>query len=211
MASDLKPGISLVSLVNLITEKLYLSENPTLIIKQILELLMQSLNIDTCWVQFLDQQNSLKLIASQGLSAEMERAMQSIKPGQSLTGTVASSGEVVITSDLTRDKRHPLPAATRDGFHAFAAIPLRSQGKLYGVAGIASREIKEFAPETLQFLTVIGNHIGIALDKAELRQRALVREKELVESETRFRLFFEEARDGIIKRRPGSTSARTAL
>jgi len=95
-------------------------------------------------------------------------------PDAGLMGRVWQSGQPLWVPDLTRD-----PRAQRAAFGADAGIrggfvfPVRSGGKVIGVLGFNSRQVRETDERLLRAILVIGSQIGQFLERkrAEEEQR----------------------------------------
>ncbi len=198
MVRDIKHDSDLLSVFNTAGEALYLSHEPQQILDLVLDKLTELLSIDCCWIQLLDEQTGeLNLVNHRGLTAEMVRELASMKLGQSLTGQVAVSGQPLVISDMAAGARYNPASLTKGGLHSLAALPIGSEGRTQGVIVVSSGTKNQFTKEIVELLTVLVNHISIALDKAKLYQQTKAREEESWQSEEKYKSLFENANDAI--------------
>ncbi|MBU2608519.1 MAG: GAF domain-containing protein [Chloroflexi bacterium] len=196
---DINQVSELLSVVNTVGEALYSSDEPQEILDLIVDKLIEFLPVDCCWIQLLDEQSGqLNLLSHHGFTPEMKQELASMRLGQSLTGHVALSGKPLVIPDITTDTRYSLTSPTKAGMHSFAALPIGSEGRTRGVIGVASANDNQFTKEMIELLTVLGNHVGIALDKAKLYQQTKARVEESQQSEEKYKSLFENANDAIL-------------
>jgi signal transduction histidine kinase/ActR/RegA family two-component response regulator len=120
------------------------------------------------------------VIAGQWGDASMTR--RRIKIGESLSGLVAATGELLVSADIQNDPRlDPLhrEADRRAGFQTVVAAPLRVGRRMVGVLSLRSRARRTFSPDELALVQAFADHAAIALENARLyaaeqhqRQRA---------------------------------------
>lgn len=134
--------------------------------------------------------------------AEFEVATRAagFSPGKGFPGCAWASGRPQWTKDVMADTRFARTEAARlAGLHSAVAFPIKLEGGIYGVNLFLSRRIELPDPGLIDFFENMGNQLGQWIE----RKRA---EKELRESEEKYRKFFEEdlaadfstARDGTI-------------
>jgi len=105
----------------------------------------------------------------------LERSREILyKPGTGLMGRVWLSGQPLWVADLTRDSRAQRAAFGADaGIRGGFVFPVRSEGKVIGVLGFNSRQVRETDEGLLKAILVIGSQIGQFLERkrAEEEQR----------------------------------------
>lgn len=170
-------------IISAVIEALSLSNEPQQLLDMVLETLFGILRIDCCWIQLLTLESRKPWLASyRGFTPDMEREIGSMEMGQRLGHQVAGLGHNIAIPDLSRHREYGLSSFSKAGLRSLVAVPLRTYHML-GVIGIASRAKKQFSMEVTELLTVIASAVGVALDKADLYQRALAREKAKKEAE----------------------------
>lgn len=110
----------------------------------------------------------LTLAASQGLSDRFLAEHNRIGYGARLSGTVLRNGTPLLVNDVSSDPRvHPVVLS--EGIQSYLGVPLRSDNRVVGVLNVMSRSPLMFTPADTELLLSIGNQIGVAVAKAELR------------------------------------------
>ena len=168
---DIFSAISKVSYV------LALSNEPVHLIEMVLDELLQALNIDCCWVQFVrPEDRNLQLIACRGFTPKMTREIDLVDSSKTLGNRVVMGLKVII-ADLSRDGEYGLSSFRKAGLRSLVAVPMRTY-RTHGVMGIASRTEKRFSAEDAELLMVIAGLVSAAVNIAELSKIALAtREK----------------------------------
>ncbi|MFO7554415.1 MAG: ATP-binding protein [Desulfobacterales bacterium] len=114
----------------------------------------------------------LNLVAHKGLSANFtdNLLLKSRKPGNGFLGRTLLEGEAR-TVDITMQSVDPdVDLYIKEGFQSAVYIPLTSKGTPIGVMCVSSLNPNTFLTEIVEFLTVIGNHIGVAVDNANIHK-----------------------------------------
>src|SRR5712691_6572439 len=87
-------------------------------------------------------------------------------PGVGLMGRVWQSGQPLWVADLTRDSRAQRAAFGADaGIRGGFVFPVKSEGKVIGVLGFNSRQVRETDEGLLKAILVIGSQIGQFLER----------------------------------------------
>jgi diguanylate cyclase (GGDEF)-like protein/PAS domain S-box-containing protein len=89
-------------------------------------------------------------------------------------------------------------AARRSGFRSIAAFPIRMGGHVCGALAGYSAELDFFGPREVELLEKAAGHLSLALDYFEAEARRQQVEAALQQSESRFRLMFEDTADAML-------------
>src|SRR5712664_3470481 len=97
----------------------------------------------------------------------LERSREIVyRPDVGLMGRVWQSGRPLWVPDLTRDSRAQRAAFGADaGIRGGFVFPVRSEGKVIGVLGFNSRQVRETDEGLLKAILVIGSQIGQFLER----------------------------------------------
>ena len=132
-----------------------------------------------------DKKKTLNLEAHKGLSAKFfsKPFMRYREPGDGLLGQTLLDGETKIVDDLQRSEDPYVDTIIEEGLKATAYIPLFKKGESIGVICVSSINPFKFSDEQIEFLTAIGNQVGIAVDNANLYENIKGAYQELKEAQ----------------------------
>jgi K+-sensing histidine kinase KdpD len=114
----------------------------------------------------------LNLAAHKGLSANFinDPFMRSRKPGNGLLGQALLDGEPKVAANTPQSIDPDVDLLIEEGFQSTVYIPLTTKGASVGVMCVSSLNPNTCLSEFVEFLTVIGNHIGVATDNANMHK-----------------------------------------
>lgn len=164
------------TVASVISQTLPISE----IIKRAVDKVVEVMETDGGGIRLLDEETGeLVLTASKGLSPAFIQKVNRIRIGEGIVGQVAKTGEPVVVEDIEHDPRTMSKPIAGEGFHTFAAVPIRAKDQVIGTLGTVTRSAREYVPEDLELMMVIGHQIGVALENARLYDHLSKRAKEL--------------------------------
>ncbi len=179
MSANHNGGHRILSIINSVSETLSMSNQRQQLTEMLLDTICQEFTVDCCWVQlFSPESRELTIVAQRGFTQDMRQEIDSIGASHGIASQVAGLGYRVVITDLPRDREYTLMSFSQAGIHSIVAVPVRTY-HTQGILGVASRATREFNSETAELLDVVASLLGVALDKADLYQRTLSREKEL--------------------------------
>jgi K+-sensing histidine kinase KdpD len=114
----------------------------------------------------------LNLAAHKGLSANFIKnpLIRSRKPGNGLLGQTLLDGKPRVVDDTLQPIGTDVNLLIEEGFQSTVYIPLTTKGAPIGVMCVFALNPNTFSSECVEFLTVIGNHIGIAADNVNMHK-----------------------------------------
>ncbi|MBL7178998.1 MAG: PAS domain S-box protein [Desulfobacterales bacterium] len=132
-----------------------------------------------------DKQNILKLVAHRGLSNKVTTKpfMKYRKPGEGFLGQTILDGKTRILDNLQRVKDPYVDSIIAEGLHSTTYVPLVTKGKPIGVMCVSRHTPITFSSEHIEFLSAIGNQIGVAVDNANLYENIKRAYQELKEAQ----------------------------
>mgnify|MGYP001549777912 FL=1 len=139
-----------------------------------IDLIISVLQVGSVRVYFLAEGGEhLYLAAARGLSREFVEnpLVQRRALGEGLLGDVALQGETVIAEDTSQVGALYRDAVQKEGLQSVAYIPLPSKGRTVGVLSASSHFTEKFSSQQIEFLTSIGNQIGMAVENANLYEK----------------------------------------
>jgi signal transduction histidine kinase len=125
----------------------------------------------------------LNLNAHKGLSANLTNNpfMRSRELGNGLLGQTLLDGKPKVVDNTLQSNGPDVDLLIEEGFKSSVYIPLTSKGASIGVMCVSSLNPNTFSSEFVEFLTVIGNHIGVAVDNANMHNNIKVAYQDLKE------------------------------
>jgi len=120
--------------------------------------------------------DALRLVSSDGISAESARLIERLEYGQGLCGTVASNRESIVRTHLQQSDDSIAELGRSFGFRAYACNPLLSDDLLLGTLSFASRSKDQFSADELTFLQTITDYVAVAY--ARMHAQDAMRENE---------------------------------
>jgi PAS domain S-box-containing protein len=135
---------------------------------QLLERTAQALDADTVSLLLVDDLH-LVATASFGLEEEVTAGTR-IPIGTGIAGGVAASGEAVLLNEVTATD---IASAVlrRRGVQAIVAVPLIVESRLLGVLKVGSVAPNHFDRHDLELLQLVGDRVGLAIDRTHAFER----------------------------------------
>jgi PAS domain S-box-containing protein len=160
-----------LDILNSISKTVSSSLNLDEILSSTMDKTLEVLESDSVRIYLLDDKKKiLKLVAHKGLSDKLiaKSFMKYRKPGDGLLGQTMLDGETRLVDNFLRSEDIYVDSIIEEGLHNSAYIPLSTKGQLTGVMCVSSHYPIEFAADYIEFLTAIGNQIGVAVSNAHL-------------------------------------------
>ena len=161
------------------------SHNLEDLLQRFLHTLTSVVNAQAATVRLLDKDDNMRLVASIGLSQEVIRQEETLPAHDCLCGRALTDSTVMINSN---SKRCGLISEGKffkdDDDIELLAIPLQYRGKTLGVYNLfVPRKQHEFLEGEHELLESIGQHLGMAIEKAGVEEDA--RTLSIIEERTR--------------------------
>lgn len=143
-------------------------------------------------------------VATTGVSAEIVRQNrnrisvdETLPEGRGTVGTAFRTQKPCVTNDFLNDERlRPwYEIARKAGWNSAGVFPLIQRGVSVGVLAFNSFEKNEFDAEMVTLLQRVAENVSFALDNFQREDERLEAEKQLRESEARFRNLTELSSD----------------
>ena len=149
------------------------SREPTKTYSAILAHSMELLKAEraSLWV-FDEESNEIGLKAAAGFATVGDEITPS-RIGEGISGGVLESGKALVVEDLEAIGLTPAPAERKYRTKSFISYPITVSGRKIGVLNVADKIGSEkFDDVDLSLLEIIGPQIAVALESAELQERA---------------------------------------
>lgn len=141
------------------------------ILNSTIDKMSEILQSDSIRIYLLDEKKeTLNLVAHKGLSDEFVEKNQTKtrKLGNGLLGQSVKDGRVWIVDNWMSHDSPYTQFVIDEGLHSTVYMPLISKGKSLGVIAVSSHYAFKFSHNQMEFLTAIGNQIGMAVANANL-------------------------------------------
>ena len=131
------------------------------------------------------KKQTLDLLASKGLSSRFleNRSIKTRKMGQGILGKSVITSEAKVVCDLANSEDPYADLFAEEGIQSAIYVPLVSKGEPVGAIVITSRSNFDFSDDYLEFLSAIGNQIGVAVENAALYENLKNAYQELKEAQ----------------------------
>ncbi|MDY6892095.1 MAG: PAS domain S-box protein [Chloroflexota bacterium] len=143
------------------------------LLDKVLGKVLEVVDINAGGIWLLDQKtDELILRIHRGLSAEFVKMMERVKIGEGFTGTAARLQEPVLVEDVSLGTIGANEVAKSEGIRSLAAIPIMVRDRVLGVLSVGSPVSREFFDREVQLLSTVVTQIGVAIENAQLYERA---------------------------------------
>jgi len=159
--------------LNAISKIISSSLNLDEILSSTIDKIFDAPEVDSVSIYLLnDGGRVLNLVSHKGLSANFTNnlLMKSCKPGNGLLGQTLLDGEPKVVDNTLQSIGPDVDLLIEKGFQSTVYIPLTTKGASIGVMCLSSLKPYMFSSEFVEFLTVIGNHVGVAVDNANMHK-----------------------------------------
>jgi PAS domain S-box-containing protein len=117
--------------------------------------------------------DELRLVAHEGLDAEVVRAFDHLRVGDSLSGWVAQHGRPLAVPDMKKDPRAKFAEITeRHGYRSFLCVPLRRGTDSIGTLEVVTKEPRRFGADEQELMAAFADQAAVAIENARLFEEA---------------------------------------
>ncbi len=160
-----------LSVINEIAKEVNHSLELQEILSDTIDKILEYTETDAGLVMIMNKDSKvLKPVAFSGISPSLIEDLKglSIKSDRGTRGKVLSVGQPVIAKDIEEISSFTALLLSKGQLKSVAMVPLKSKNKVVGMMQIGSCKERIFSQEDLNLLHVIGNHVGIAINNANL-------------------------------------------
>jgi two-component system NtrC family sensor kinase len=141
----------------------------------VLDTLVEEMNSDAAWIYLIDDETGeLALCCFKSAKGADLDDVQMLRPYEGFVKRVLMSEKALLIKNVADDPRVPASKSTASVFNSIAGVPLvvrdigDTRGRVVGVLGVADRVSDYFSSLDIQFLTSIGNQLGVSIENARL-------------------------------------------
>ena len=169
---DLEGKIEQLSLLTGLSAAVNSTLDPETIYRQVLEQLMQRMGYQAAYLFLLDAARGVLRnwrFADAPAAAVLDGHPEfPVDAEASVLGKVAVTGHPILIADV-KDTPEPVyrPTADAMGYRSFLAVPLRVEGRLFGVLAVTASEPGRLGEADLELLTAVSHNVTLAVDRAQ--------------------------------------------
>ena len=161
-----------LTVLNSISGMLSRSLKPDEILTKILDKTMEMLNMDGGEIFFLEEgKREMTCSYHRGISDEYARMMGRIRLGEDIPGKVALTGQLMTSSDISKDHRVESSLVKHLGIKGFCCIPIKGKERILGVLCLFSFKPHFFTMEEEKIVNSIGEMTGISIENIKLYEK----------------------------------------
>jgi len=129
--------------------------------------IIEHLDIDSAGVYFREDEGVFRVVYSMGYSDPFYKT-GSIIGADGIIGEVARRNRMTFLEDVKHIKTPYRKYALKEGLKTAAYIPLSSNKGVFGVIRISSHRTNKLSEEDKNVLSIIGNHLSLQIENAQL-------------------------------------------
>ncbi len=161
----------LISLNN-ISGILNRSLKPDEIFAKVLDKMIEMIGMDGGGIFFLDETSKeMNCQYHKGISEDYVKMLGRIRLGDDIPGKVAVTGQIMTTSDISKDERIERSVMKHSGMRGYCCFPIKGKERIIGVFCLFSFAPHLFTGEEESILSSIGEMTGMALENIRLYDR----------------------------------------
>lgn len=164
-----------------VSKQLSSPEEPDQLLKKILDLLLEIINVDRAAILMVNEATSQLECKAMKLQSGSPADYQFYS--KRITNLVCTSGEAILTADARIDQRfNDSDSIVAQAIHSSMCVPLKPRNETIGVLYVDNLSMSNvYSDEDIEFLTALANQVAIAIDNAQLykkmQEEAVVRDK----------------------------------
>jgi PAS domain S-box-containing protein len=164
------------------SHRLLAEDDPQNVLRPLCEQVLDLLNAQVFFNYLTsgDEQTTLALNASGGLSGETAKALGRLDYGQGICGTVAEQARPIAVERIQESSDTRVEIIKQLGLRSYACFPLLHKGRVLGTMAFGTTRRDRFEWDELAFLESFCNQVAIAQGRSQA-ERELLRSQELLE------------------------------
>jgi len=173
-------------------------------LRSVMYKVMEIFDFDTARIRLLSEDGKeLILLAEEGAEKFTSRA--SFPSSKGFSATVLKTGKPCFFEDIQNDSEYQRVSYSKDalkaGYRANFRIPISVKDKIVGLMTFYSKSPHRFTPNEVELIHSIANHVGIAIENAQLYERTKKQAAELKKSIKETEAVNEKLTDEITERK----------
>ncbi|RMF99568.1 MAG: PAS domain-containing protein [Nitrospirae bacterium] len=161
-----------LTLLNSISSIVHRSLKADEVLSGTIDKLIDTLQMDGGGFFILDEKaRVLNCTYHRGISEEFVKEVGRVKLGDDIPGRVALTGELITTSDISRDRRITRSLLKHSGIKGYCCIPVKGKERILGVFCLFSYRNFNFSEDDIRLLRSVGEMTGLALENIRLYEQ----------------------------------------
>lgn len=171
-----------LEVINLIARKSLAGGNEENLLWDLAGLIQEKLGYYNVNIFLMDERGErIVLKAFAGVYSTDQVAGFSLSLGEGISGWVAQHRESLVVNDVTREPRRLRAFSYEDNVYSELAVPISSEGTVYGVLHVESTQRNAFTEQDLLALETVADQMSMVIRNMNL-SRALIESKKLTEA-----------------------------
>lgn len=138
------------------------------VLKLVVYIASRLLKVEKCSVRLLEQDGSLSMIASSGLSGNYLKK-GCLKIGESVAGWVVKNKKPHVSSNLKEDRLYKFSSyAKEENISSLLCVPLMIKDRVMGSFSVYNSDPRRFAPSEMRLFSAFANQVAVVLENARL-------------------------------------------
>ncbi|MHC4138782.1 MAG: sigma 54-interacting transcriptional regulator [Planctomycetota bacterium] len=168
-----------LDVINRVTRLFHSSEDINKTLLSVVKIVNKEMQADACSIYLVDRvTHDLVLEAAVGFD---DKAMKSVRmrldEGEGVTGWVVKNGEPVALEDVHSDPRVKfITEIHEERLSSLLSVPLGDKNDVIGAINIQTVDKRKYRYDDIRGLTIMANHIALAISHARLKKRIQIAE-----------------------------------
>lgn len=181
LAVEIRRRVDQLSAINTVAAVVSQSLDLNVTLQTALDAVLSVINVEAGGISLIDERaGELVMRAQRGWKQDFVTTPMRIKLGHGMSGHVISTGEVIVSGDVSQDPRLVVPAVAEENIQAMAMAPMHARGKVVGILSVISYQPYSFDEQEVAVLKAIADQVGVALDNARLYETAREQQSRLL-------------------------------
>lgn len=168
-----------LDVINRVTQLFHLDEDISKILSMVVKEVNEEMKADACSIFLLDSvSNNLILEAAVGFDSKSIKKIK-MRLDEGITGWVVRYREPTALENVHTDTRVKFFSEVHEErLSSLLSVPLGTKKDLIGAINIQTVELRKYTYEDIRGLTILANHIALAISHARLKKRMQITERE---------------------------------
>ncbi len=164
-----------LEIISTLTELLVSNQDLKTILEEAKNLVSRLTKADACFIYLYEPATSELVLSASKTPHPKELGKVRVKFGEGVTGWVAENKTPVAISENAKNDPRFLRLFAEDSFEALLSAPIFIKENVVGVINVQHRKSHQYPARLVKLLTLIGRHIGRAVELARVYEESIRR------------------------------------